>query len=93
MLRTILGIPDRIVPVAYLCVGFVENFHERPILETRGWLPRLPLHEVVFHDHWDERPRPDLRRALETSRIDGEHATGAPTHSSEGRVEWQGRYQ
>ena len=87
MLRTILGIPDRIVPVAYLCVGFVESFPERPILETRGWLPRLPLHEVVFQDRWDARPRPDLRRALETSRIDGEQATVAPTHSSKGRVE------
>src|SRR5574340_1423210 len=43
-LRTILGIPDRIVPVAYLCVGFVESFPERPVLETKGWLPRLPLH-------------------------------------------------
>ena len=74
-LRTILGIPDRIVPVAYLCVGFVESFPERPILETKGWLPRLPLQDVVFHDRWAERPRPDLLRALETTRIDGERAS------------------
>lgn len=85
-LRMILGIPDRIVPVAYLCVGFVESFPERPILETKGWLPRLPLHEIVFHDRWEERPRPDLLRALEMSRIDGEQATPAPTHSAEGRA-------
>ena len=78
-LRTILGIPDRIVPVAYLCVGFVESFPERPMLETRGWLPRLRLQDVVFHDRWDARPRPDLLRALETSRIDGEQATSAAT--------------
>lgn len=87
VLRTILGIPDRIVPVAYLCVGFVESFPERPMLETRGWLPRLPLQEVVFHDRWDERPRPDLLRALETSRIDGEQAMPASTNSAEGRPE------
>lgn len=87
VLRTILGIPDRIVPVAYLCVGFVESFPERPILEIRGWLPRLPLHEVVFHDRWDERPRRDLLRALETSRIDGEQATSTLTHSAESRAE------
>lgn len=86
VLRTILGIPDRVVPVAYLCVGFVESFPERPVFESRGWLPRLPLHEVVFHDRWDERPRPDLLRALETSRIDGEQATPAPTNSAEGRA-------
>lgn len=74
-LRTILGIPDRVIPVAYLCVGFVESFPERPMLETRGWLPRLPLQEVVFHDRWAARPRPDLLRALETSRINGERAS------------------
>lgn len=86
ILRTILGIPDRIIPVAYLCIGFVESFPERPILESSGWLPRLPLHEVVFHDRWDERPRPDLLRALETSRIDGEQATSTPSTAAEGRT-------
>jgi 5,6-dimethylbenzimidazole synthase/cob(I)alamin adenosyltransferase len=65
VLRKILGIPDRIVPVAYLCVGFVESFPERPMLETAGWLPRLPLQEVTFHDRWGQRPPPDLVRALE----------------------------
>src|SRR5574337_321933 len=74
-LRTILRIPDRIIPVAYLCVGFVESFPERPMLESRGWLPRLPLPEVVFHDRWAARPRPDLLRALEMSRINGERAS------------------
>lgn len=77
-LRTILGIPGRIVPVAYLCVGFVESFPERPILETSGWLPRLRLQDVVFHDRWDAGPRPDLLRALKTSRIDGDQGTPAP---------------
>ena len=76
-LRTILGIPERIVPVAYLCAGFVGSFPERPIFESNGWLPRLPLHELVFHDQWDERRRPDLLRALEMSRIDGAQATPA----------------
>ncbi len=87
VLRTILGIPERIVLVAYLCVGFVESFPERPIFESSGWLSRLPLHELVFHDRWDERPRPDLFRALETSRIDGEQATSTSTNSAESRAQ------
>lgn len=85
VLRTILGIPDRIIPVAYLCIGFVENFPERPMLEAHGWLPRLPLQEIVFHDRWNKRPQPDLLHALSTSRIDGAHTMPAPTHSAEGK--------
>ena len=33
-------------PVAYLAVGYPERFPERPTLETRGWLPRVPLEEL-----------------------------------------------
>jgi len=74
LLRQILGIPERIVPVAYLCLGFVENFPDRPMLETAGWLPSLPLDEVVFHDRWERRPPPDLTRALEMGRAHFERA-------------------
>src|SRR5262249_792139 len=47
-LRKLLGIPQHVVPVAYLCVGFPSEFAPRPMLETAGWLPRLPLTDVVF---------------------------------------------
>jgi 5,6-dimethylbenzimidazole synthase len=65
-LRNILGIPEGIVPVAYLCIGFVESFPDRPMLETAGWLPRLPLRAVVYQDRWGERPSAELSHALET---------------------------
>ena len=51
-LQQALGIPRHIVPVAYLCIGYVSHFHDRPELETAGWLPRLPIDELVFHDQW-----------------------------------------
>ncbi len=51
-LREILHIPDRIVPVAYLCLGRVSRYHERPELEQAGWLPRLPLERLIHHDRW-----------------------------------------
>jgi 5,6-dimethylbenzimidazole synthase len=35
-LQEILKIPDHIVPVAYLCVGYVSFFHEKPELEKAG---------------------------------------------------------
>ncbi|GEM_PF-193746 len=65
VLGEMLGIPAGIVPVAYLCLGFVERFPERPTLETQGWLPRLPLQDVVFHDCWGQPPSSELVRALE----------------------------
>lgn len=68
VLRSILGIPDGVVPLAYLCIGFVESFPERPTLETAGWLPRLSLNEVVYHDRWGEPVPPEFAGALQTRR-------------------------
>jgi 5,6-dimethylbenzimidazole synthase len=54
-LRTALGIPQSIQPIAYLCVGYVAHFLQKPELETSGWLPRVPLSDVVWIDRWRER--------------------------------------
>ena len=51
-LREILNIPENIVPIAYLCVGHVRFFHEKPELEKAGWLNRLPIEEVIHYDTW-----------------------------------------
>ncbi len=55
-LRAILGLPDGVVPVAYLCVGYTDGFAPEPELKTAGWLPEVPLSELVFHEHWGRRP-------------------------------------
>ena len=51
-IRQALGIPDHIVPVAYLCVGYVSFFHQTPELEQAGWLPRMELETLVHHETW-----------------------------------------
>jgi 5,6-dimethylbenzimidazole synthase len=51
-LRDALGIPHEIVPIAYLCIGWVSHFNDRPELETCGWLPRLPLAELLHYEQW-----------------------------------------
>jgi len=51
-LRDVLNIPDHVVPVAYLCLGHVNKFEPRPDLETSGWLPRLKLDDVIYHEKW-----------------------------------------
>ena len=51
-LKRILGIPDHIVPIAYLCVGYVTHFHEKPELEKAGWLARFPIGSLIHCENW-----------------------------------------
>lgn len=61
-LRELLAIPARCVPVAYLCIGFVSSFPQRPELESAGWERRERLESLIHFDRWGER---DERRAGE----------------------------
>ena len=54
-LREVLHIPQHVIVVAYLCVGYVGEFLPRPELESAGWLPRLPLEDLIFHEQWGRR--------------------------------------
>ncbi|MBI5696968.1 MAG: 5,6-dimethylbenzimidazole synthase, partial [Thaumarchaeota archaeon] len=49
-----LGLPGHVVPVAYLCLGHVQEFAEKPDLETSKWLPRLDLKDVVYFEKWGQ---------------------------------------
>lgn len=55
-LRAILGIPDRIEIVGYLCLGYVDELYDRPELEVKGWSRRLPLEEMIFDGRWQGEP-------------------------------------
>ncbi len=55
-LSEILELPEEVVPVAYLCMGYPEEFAETPLLETVGWRGRLPLEEVVFEERYGNHP-------------------------------------
>jgi nicotinate-nucleotide--dimethylbenzimidazole phosphoribosyltransferase len=51
-LRRVLGIPDRVDPIAYLCVGWPDERPSRPGLEAAGWAGRAPLAGVVMRERW-----------------------------------------
>ena len=55
-LRAILGIPPRVDPIAYLCVGWPDERPVRPGLESSGWASRLPLDRVVMAERWRDEP-------------------------------------
>jgi len=50
--KAILEIPERIVLIAYLCVGFIEQSYDRPELEVKHWAERLPLEEMIYEERW-----------------------------------------
>lgn len=67
-LQGFLNLPGHVIPVAYLCLGYVESFPEKPLLQTTGWLPRVPLSEAVFFNGWGQPPTEeimDLLRGIE----------------------------
>ena len=51
-LKHILNIPMHVKPIAYLCLGYVKEFADKPDLENAGWLPRLELDKVVCYEQW-----------------------------------------
>ncbi len=63
-----LGLPESVVPIAYLCVGYVREFLDKPELEKTGWRDRLSLEDLVVFDHWDGPPNDtrgtDLRKQV-----------------------------
>jgi 5,6-dimethylbenzimidazole synthase len=54
-LQQALGIPAQIVPIAYLCVGYVSHFNAKPELESVGWQSRLPIEDLVYFEQWGQR--------------------------------------
>src|SRR5574341_1755318 len=64
-LKKTLEIPEHVVPVAYLCLGHVSEFAQKPDLETAGWLPRLDLKDVVFYEKWNRVDDPSWHQIHE----------------------------
>ena len=54
-LREILGLPDNVVPISYLCLGYVSDFYDEPELQKKGWRKRLALEDLIYFDQWGQR--------------------------------------
>ncbi len=52
-LRQLLKIPEGGKPVALLCLGHVEAFYERPMLELEQWAGRQALEPLIFENIWE----------------------------------------
>ena len=55
VLRQALNIPPSISIVAYLCLGYVSHFNDKPDLERKKWLTRRPVAEAIHYDKWPDK--------------------------------------
>ncbi|MFF4758130.1 nicotinate-nucleotide--dimethylbenzimidazole phosphoribosyltransferase [Streptomyces sp. NPDC001292] len=54
----VLGLPEHLEVVAYLCVGYVDEFPDEPELMQAGWSKRRPLSWVVHEETYGRRALP-----------------------------------
>jgi 5,6-dimethylbenzimidazole synthase len=53
-LARLLAMPEGAKPVAILCLGHVEAFYDKPLLEQTGWAPRRDIETLVFENRWGD---------------------------------------
>ena len=53
-LAALLGMPEGASTVAILCIGHVEQFYPRPMLEMEHWAERMPIETVLAENVWPE---------------------------------------
>lgn len=81
VLRELLGIPERVRPVAWLCVGPVTKFQRVPDLERLRWRSRIPVDRVVHAERFGRLQWPpstdlaELREAVRSAVPDTEAAS------------------
>ncbi|GAB3066793.1 hypothetical protein GCM10027053_32950 [Intrasporangium mesophilum] len=57
-LADLLGLPDGVETLGWLCLGWPDERPPEPGLERAGWSKRLPLEAVVMRERWTERDAP-----------------------------------
>ncbi len=64
-LASLLGLPDGVVTLGWLCLGWPDERPPAPGLERAGWSRRAPLSDVVLRNRWPT----DVQPAVPVSRL------------------------
>ena len=51
-LTELVGLPEPVFPVAWLCVGPISHRETTPDLERLAWAARLPLEKITHRNRW-----------------------------------------
>jgi 5,6-dimethylbenzimidazole synthase len=65
ILKETLELPEHVIPVGYLCLGYVNEFVDKPDLQTAGWLSRLDLKDVVYFEKWENKENENWKNIQE----------------------------
>ncbi len=72
-LQGLLGLPDGVVTLGWLCLGWPDERPPAPGLERAGWSRRQPVSDVVMHERWTDAdsgpPRSHLRAPTRTEVV------------------------
>ena len=52
-LKSLLNMPEDSQPLAILCLGYVEKFYDKPMLEQQQWEERMALNTLLFENAWN----------------------------------------
>ena len=65
-LTELLGVPDGVETLGWLCIGYPDERQTGPGLERFGWSKRQPLANLVMTERWQSEgaPRPPLSRVM-----------------------------
>ena len=80
-LAVLVGAPEGVETLGWLCVGWPDERPPAPGLERRGWSTRLPLASLVIRERWPEEsggPAPPQSRAPASA------PSGAPASAPSG---------
>jgi 5,6-dimethylbenzimidazole synthase len=59
-LKKLLAMPEGSQPAAILCLGHVEKFYDKPMLEQEHWADRKELKNLLFENTWNTPCSPIL---------------------------------
>ena len=78
-LAELLGLPDGVVTLGWLCLGWPDERPPAPGLERTGWSRRQPLSEVVLEERWSEAAAPTshLRSPVQAEVVSARDAADA----------------
>ncbi|SDB83340.1 cob(II)yrinic acid a,c-diamide reductase [Raineyella antarctica] len=57
-LAGLLGLPEGVETLGWLCLGWPDERPPSPGLERAAWSRRLPVEDVLLHDHWPHADQP-----------------------------------
>ena len=57
-LADLLGLPDGVETLGWLCLGWPDERPPEPGLQRAAWSRKVPLEQVVVRDRWDEGGAP-----------------------------------